>query len=668
MKENSMNTKAIRNGLTDEVLKSLYESGITSDEIASRYGMTGAGILYRLKKLGIKRLSSHERNKNRMIEKSGKDIFSLSKDEFYSLLKEKGEREIAKEYGCSRQVMKSLRDKFGIDAIGKTERIHLKLSEWFTDEQEQVLYGSILGDGNIHLGHKMREGDVARYKESHCLKQKNYLEWKRQILGDYITECGVQKDNGKLWKDGRRIYGVCMKSHFHRNFRKVYDWFYDENGKKHLPDNFEEKITPLALAVWYMDDGTIHDGLPSIASCFEKKDIEKICEVLMTEFDIPSYATKKEGDSVAIIHFNKDCFFEIVGDYIIESMAYKVTLPERFSIKCIGKPHLKEYYDYLHIRIKDENIDDLVDYCHVIGFPYPNTSKFDRGDIVKRIKNTMPMINNGVISSGAGCGNDFLISCFENYFLGHSNGSWSAKWNFDSNLIAVLRRIQKSGEYLTDSSLRNELLDMAGIYGFRPVVAKQLYDKYCPENAIVLDPCGGWGGRMLGAYCSDKVKRYDCVDACSETVYGLKHLKMLMDRTVEGKEVNVQYGAYEDSDFENGMYDVVFTSPPYFIKEFYSNDEFQSETRYGRDYGKWLKGFLKPFIEKSVSYLKDGGYFIVNIDNIRIAKKEYCVANDFVEMVRANTSLEHAETLWMTHNNRYRNEISGEPIFVFRKK
>ena len=141
-----------------------------------------------------------------------------------------------------------------------------------------------------------------------------------------------------------------------------------------------------------------------------------------------------------------------------------------------------------------------------------------------------------------------------------------------------------------------------------------------------------------------------------------------MDRTVEGKEVNVQYGAYEDSDFENGMYDAVFTSPPYFIKEFYSNDEFQSETRYGRDYGKWLKGFLKPFIEKSVSYLKEGGYFIVNIDNIRIAKKEYCVANDFVEMTQANTSLEHVETLWMTHNNRYRNEIAGEPIFVFRKK
>lgn len=91
--------------------------------------------------------------------------------------------------------------------------------------------------------------------------------------------------------------------------------------------------------------------------------------------------------------------------------------------------------------------------------------------------------------------------------------------------------------------------------GLTDEVLKSLYDRYCPENAIVLDPCGGWGGRMLGAYCSDKVKRYDCMDACSETVYGLKHLKMLMDRTVEGKEVNVQYGAYEDSDFENGMYD-----------------------------------------------------------------------------------------------------------------
>ena len=658
-----MNTKAIRNGLTDEVLKSLYESGVTSDEIASRYGMTGAGILYRLKKLGIKRLSNHERNKNRMIEKSGKDIFSLSKDEFFSLLKEKGEREIAKEYGCSRQVMKSLRDKFGIDAIGKTDRINIRLSEWFADEQEQVLYGSMLGDGNIHLGRN--QGDTARYKEYHCLKQKEYLEWKLNILKEYMLEEGIERADG-VWKDGRPTFGVRIKSHFHRNFRKVYDWFYDENGKKHLPDNFEDKINPLALATWYMDDGSLHGAKPTIASCFKNEDIERICDVLSRKFGIDSVPVK--GASVTVIHFDRSRFFEIVGDYIIESMAYKVTLPERFSIKCIGKPHLKEYYDYLHIRIKDENIDDLVDYCHVIGFPYPNTSKFDRGDIVKRIKNTMPMINNGVISSGAGCGNDFLISCFENYFLGHSNGSWSAKWNFDSNLISVLRRIQKSGEYLTDSSLRNELLDMAGIYGFRPVVAKQLYDRYCPENAIVLDPCGGWGGRMLGAYCSDKVKRYDCVDACSETVYGLKHLKMLMDRTVEGKEVNVQYGAYEDSDFENGMYDAVFTSPPYFIKEFYSNDEFQSETRYGRDYGKWLKGFLKPFIEKSVLYLKDGGYFIVNIDNIRIAKKEYCVANDFVEMTQANTSLEHVETLWMTHNNRYRNEISGEPIFVFRKK
>ena len=172
MKIKVMKTKAIKNGLTDDLLKSLYENGKSSEEIASMYGMTGAGILYRLKKLGIERISNHDRNKARMIAVSGKDIFSLSKDEFLSLLQERGERSISKEYGCSRQVLKTLREKFGIDAISKTDRIHIKLSEWFNEEQESILYGSMLGDGNIHLDKKQENCKVARYKESHCLKQK----------------------------------------------------------------------------------------------------------------------------------------------------------------------------------------------------------------------------------------------------------------------------------------------------------------------------------------------------------------------------------------------------------------------------------------------------------------------------------------------------------------
>lgn len=660
-----MNTKAIKNGLTDDVLKELYESGKTSDEIAVMYGMTGNGVLYRLRKLGIRRMSSLERHQTRMIEKSGRDIYALSKDEFLALLKEKGERKIAKEYGCSRQVMKSLREKFGIDAIGKTDRINFKLSEWFTDEQEQVLYGSMLGDGNIHLGRN--NGDTARYKECHCLKQKEYLEWKRSVLQEYILGDEVERDDG-VWKDGRPTRGVRIKSHFHRNFRKVYDWFYDDDGVKHLPDNFEEKISPLSLAVWYMDDGSTHGNKPTIASCFKTEDICRICAVIERKFGIHGVPVKKEGDSVAVIHFDRDGFFKVVGDHIVSSMAYKVLLPERFDIECVNRPELKNYIGLRETEITDENVDDLADFWHLVGFPYPSVNDFDRGEIVRKIRGIRSMIDGNEISGGVSVGNDFLISCFKNYFLAHAKGNWSAKWHFDVNLSPLLRKMKERGVLLSDASLRRELEDLSGVHGFRPVVAKQIYDRYCPEGAIVLDPCGGWGGRMLGAYCSEKVRRYDCIDACSETVYGLKHLRMLMDRTVGGKEVNVQYGAYEDADFGDGLYDVVFTSPPYFTKEFYSNDECQSEYRYGDDYGKWLDGFLQSFVDRSFSHLREGGLFIVNIDNVKMAKKAYAIADDFFGIVCSHGGFEYVETLWMVHNDRFTGKKAGEPLFVFSKK
>lgn len=659
-----MNTKAIKNGLTDDVLKSLYESGKTSDEIGLMFGITGTGVLYRLRKLGIQRISNHERSRARMISISGKDIFRLTKEEFFRLLQEKGERKIAKDYGCSRQVMKSLRDKFNINAIGKTERIHLRISEWFTEEQESVLYGSVLGDGNIHLGNNRK---TARYKECHCLKQKEYLLWKRNMLSEYVSGNGLETENN-LWKDGRVMRGIRIKSHFHKNFRKIYDWFYDENGVKHLPDNFEEKITPLALATWYMDDGSVHSTKPTIATCFSEADVIRICDVILRKFGITCVVAKKDGDSVSIIHFDRRRFFEVVGDYIAPCMAYKVLLPERFDIRCVGKPYLKRYFGLKCLEITDENIDDLVDYCHVVGFPYPVAGDFNRDEIVRRIRQIGSIVDGNEIAGGASVGSDFLISCFPNYFSGHENRRWSAKWHFETNLLSLLRKMRNRGMLLSVSSLRRELMDLSGIYGFRPVVAKQIYDRYCASESAVLDPCGGWGGRMLGAYCSDKVVRYDCIDASSETVRGLKHEKMLMDRTVVGKNVNVYYGAFEDSCFENGLYDLVFTSPPYFTKEFYSNDECQSWIRYGEDYDRWKEGFLKPFIEKSRSFLKNGGFFIVNIDNIRISKRNYPVADDFFRLVEQLGGFDFVETLWMIHNDRYTGKKDGEPIFVFKKR
>lgn len=666
-----MYTKAIKNGLTDDVLTDLYKSGQTAKEISLEYGMTENGVLYRLRKLGIVK-TNHQRNEERMIRDSqnGRSIYSVTKEELELMLRERGERQIAKEYGCSKHTIKLLRKKFDIKAYSKSDRIHIALPDWFTDEQLSMLYGSLLGDGNIHPNN---DGTAARFKEGHCLKQEDYLRWKTEVLGDFVSKRGMKETGTKLWKDGREFRGISVLSRFHRNFLTIYNWFYDENGVKHLPGNFAEMITPLALAIWYMDDGSVHGKYPSIASCFDRSEVDEACRIINEKFGIRSFVPdKKSCDSVWIIHFDSRKFFEVVGDYILPGMEYKVTLRERFLLKCVNRPDLIKYITADTIGISIENIDELVDYCHICGFPYPDITEYDRGKIITSIKHSYPLICDGMIKQGNNTGNDFLIGCFSNYFLAHSHGRWPAKWHFDHNLPRVLRNIMEHNKMLTASSLRSELIDLSGIYGFRPAVAKQIYDRYCCEGAKVLDPCGGWGGRMLGAYCSDKVARYDCVDACADTKHGLDHVKMLLDRTTEcGTDVHVSFGAYEDMKFEKDFYDVVFTSPPYFIKEYYSSDAQQSSERYGDSFYHWVNGFLFPFIERSYDWLRPWGKFIVNIGNVRIGEKFIGVADMFKSLMDEKYSeyFEYVETLRMERSGWYLNsQKEFEPVFVYMKR
>ena len=314
-------------------------------------------------------------------------------------------------------------------------------------------------------------------------------------------------------------------------------------------------------------------------------------------------------------------------------------------------------------------LDDngVADFLKNHGFPYPNVNDYDVERTVAGIKNSRSIFDaKGNIQTGFSCGNDILLSLFPNFFEARQHGKKSAMWHFENNLGHILNDIRKySNRYPTLALVRSYLVEHERVSGFRPTVAKQIYDKYCPENAIVLDPCGGWGGRMLGAYCSDKVKRYDCIDACEKTCEGLERVKDTFGKIAVGKDMNVKFGAFEDVCVADGFYDFVFTSTPYFIKEHYSDDEEESCNRYEK-YEEWRNGFLKPFVEKSFKCLKNGGVFAVNIDDVIINHKKYDLCDDLKKLAE-DAGFVFKERLFMKSRNRYVNTLSGEPIFVFTK-
>lgn len=120
------------------------------------------------------------------------------------------------------------------------------------------------------------------------------------------------------------------------------------------------------------------------------------------------------------------------------------------------------------------------------------------------------------------------------------------------------------------------------------------------------------------------------------------------------------------------LFDVSFTSPPYFNLEKYSEDNCASTNNYN-NYNLWVKEFVIPTVNNTCKYLKHGGYAMINIKNLN--KHETCF-DDFFTAFTNIKDMEYIETFNLTiakkqYGKQYNNEKgvinNAEPIMVFRK-
>ena len=232
----------------------------------------------------------------------------------------------------------------------------------------------------------------------------------------------------------------------------------------------------------------------------------------------------------------------------------------------------------------------------------------------------------------------------------------------DDNLLdkAVKKRM-RSGRNINEAMMRKTLKVSGGaqtVSNFRPSVARYIYDRYGGEG-YVFDPCMGFGGRMIGAISSPRVKHYEGCDPNTETFNGLSKMAKNLQDTTKVVLNNIGVEEYESDD----KFDLVFTSPPYFDTEKYSDEETQSYIKFPT-YEKWLNEFLRKLVSNSIDLLKKGGYFIINIAN---TKRATTLENDFLEIMKSyDMSLE--KTLNMTLSKQHSGgQFKYEPIFVYNK-
>lgn len=144
---------------------------------------------------------------------------------------------------------------------------------------------------------------------------------------------------------------------------------------------------------------------------------------------------------------------------------------------------------------------------------------------------------------------------------------------------------------------------------FRPSAAKAFYTLYNSKG--ILDFSAGWGDRLAGFYATDTAAAYHGVDPNLRLQTG--YLKQINSygKISTPKIAYINPSPAEEMSFIP-QYDTVFTSPPYFDTERYTQEENQSWKRY-KKLEVWLEKFLFVVIEKSWNALKPNGILAVNI-------------------------------------------------------
>ena len=189
--------------------------------------------------------------------------------------------------------------------LSARQNLKLKISQ----RQKEILIGTILGDAYI--------SPLGKIQIEHSSKYKSYIDWKFYELKNLsykkisYTE-RVNKYNGKKYSS----YRFWLRQYF-RPWRK---YFY--NGKlKIFPLNL--KLTPLSLAVWYMDDGCYSDERCTLSTeSFNKNSLLTIQRKLEL-FRIETYI--RSNGKLGINARSQNRFFSIINPYIHKSMLYKLS-------------------------------------------------------------------------------------------------------------------------------------------------------------------------------------------------------------------------------------------------------------------------------------------------------------------------------------------------------
>jgi hypothetical protein len=187
-----------------------------------------------------------------------------------------------------------------------------------SQEQRAVLTGTLLGDASLAV-----HGRHARLFVKHKAEHEPLALLKYEVFREFISMAPHYFDQ-RL--NGRGFPCVQFVTRTHPEFSVWRQRFYVKR-RKIVPVDIARDLSPLALAVWLIDDGAAdYAGLTFQTHCYQPQEIDRLAAILRREYGLHTGLRANRGHTIIYVFADSlPRLLTIVSPYVLPEFQYKLT-------------------------------------------------------------------------------------------------------------------------------------------------------------------------------------------------------------------------------------------------------------------------------------------------------------------------------------------------------
>lgn len=195
------------------------------------------------------------------------------------------------------------------ETIEPHDKLALVQPRFLSEDQWQLVYGSLLGDGEIRRSGRNRNPQL---RFSHGKKQEDYIRFKSSLMGNLMAGPVRDTNHNSFESESTSLYELNAVADYKKDYM--------------IPQVVADNLNEFGLAIWYLDDGNYSGNCDkwgigkSVIYCTKYRNRE----IMLKAFERLGLKVKLFDKGFQFDSENTLKFHQMIARFVPESMNYKI--------------------------------------------------------------------------------------------------------------------------------------------------------------------------------------------------------------------------------------------------------------------------------------------------------------------------------------------------------